>query len=84
MILSLIILLLAVPIGFLIAWLARDELIQGRVWFQALIAVALILAVVFFYRGEQVIVYSCAFISIVALISYLKSFDKRFAVQRKR
>jgi hypothetical protein len=78
-ILNVVILLLAIPVGFLIAYLCRDELVQGRKWFQGVIALCFIGAIYFFIVENQIIVFSLAFLAIVAFISLLKSKDKKWA-----
>lgn len=74
-ILSLIVLLLAIPIGYWIAWLAKDELVQGRKWFWVLIVASFITAGVFFYLRQNYIVLTAAFIAIVSGISLMKSYN---------
>ena len=81
MVLELIILLLGIPTGILIAWLARDELIDGFVYIKILFVLSLI-AVMFF--ENEVITLGLGFICIVSFISVLKRFDKNWAVERKR
>lgn len=79
--LDFILLLLAIPVGFLIARLARDELIQGRNYLLTLIILCFVLMSVFL--GNEVFVLTLGFMSIVGWISYLKSFDIKWAVVRK-
>jgi len=78
LILNAIVLILAIPVGFLIAYLCRDELIQGRKWFQSIIVLCFLGAICFFIIGNQVVVFSFAFLAIVAFISMLKSNDKKW------
>ena len=73
-----IILLLGIPVGYLIAWMSRDELIIGRNWFKALIGICLILGGYFFLVGNFVYALTLGFIIIVSLISLKKSFDKKW------
>ncbi len=77
MILEIAILLLAIPIGFLIAYLCHDELIQGRIWFRLLTLLAFITGI-YFYRSQPPISWTSAFIIIVALISLYKSHDNKW------
>ncbi|MBI3334259.1 hypothetical protein HYZ97_02130 [Candidatus Pacearchaeota archaeon] len=72
---SILLILLAVPIGFLIAWQARDELLLGRSWFRALFIASILVGIWAFLSKEPGIGFTCAFILIVSLISYIKSFD---------
>ena len=79
--LDFILLLLAIPVGFLIARLARDELINGRNYLLTLIVLCFILIVIFL--KNEVFVLTLGFMSIVSWISYLKSFDIKWAVVRR-
>ena len=74
-------LLLSIPVGFLIAWLARDELIQGRNYLLVLLILTFI-GMIIFLRNETVVL-TLGFICITTWISYLKSFDSKWAVVRK-
>ena len=78
MLFEIIILILAIPSGFLISWLCREELIAGRKWFLALMAVSLIFGVYFAYLGNYPVSIGLDFIFIVTLISFIKSKDKKF------
>jgi len=73
---NLIILILAIPIGYLIAYLCRDELVQGRKWFRLIVYVFTALGIVLLLFGLFVEGLSSLFIAIVALISLMKSGDK--------
>ncbi len=70
----------SIPVGFLIAWLARDELLQGRLYISLLLYVSFFLSLVF-YRSA-VLVLSCGFIAVVSWISLLKSYDSRWIKER--
>lgn len=76
MIFHILLIILAFPLGFLIAWFARDELLIGRVWFQRLMILGTIIAGIFYVTGDRYATWSCFFIVIVAFIGYMKSFDK--------
>ncbi len=76
-ILSLVLLILAVPVGFLIAWLCKDELVVGRRWFKILIIAGILIGILFFFFGNYPIALSGIFISIVSLVSLIKSKDKK-------
>jgi len=69
----------AFPVGFLLAYLCREELVPGRKWFKmiswACLAVIFILLVA--YRDYSVIL-TLAYISIISLVSVHKSFDRKF------
>lgn len=82
MIWKLIILALAIPAGYLIAWLARDELMTGRKWFKILIFISAFLFG-FFLLGEQIYAaWTALFILIVSFISLIKSWDKRWTKRK--
>ena len=82
MIASFLLLLIAIPVGFLIARLTADELIPGRLWFRRVFVFALlgIIGCWLFFTPESA--WTCGFIAIVSLISYCKSFDKKWAKKR--
>lgn len=69
---------MAIPVGYLIAWLARDELIVGRKWFMILIALSFLAAPTFFFMRSSAEALASLFVLIVAVISLHKSFDKKF------
>ncbi|MCA9485407.1 MAG: hypothetical protein KC506_01020 [Nanoarchaeota archaeon] len=75
MITEIIVLLLSIPVGYLIAYLANDELVQGRRWFRYLMILAFVVGGWFALRRNYTIVLTAGFIFIVTFISYWKSFD---------
>ncbi|MBS3081938.1 hypothetical protein J4416_03320 [Candidatus Pacearchaeota archaeon] len=83
MFLNFIVLLASIPIGLLISWLARDELIDGFIYIKLLYLISFILMIIFSFYDE-VVMLSLGFICIVSYISVLKRFDARWAVKRKR
>jgi len=80
--LEFIILALSIPAGFLIAWLARDELIQGRKYFRILALLSVLIGISSIFFNFYEISFSCAFIAIVSIISLMKSRDKRWTRKR--
>ena len=78
MILEIIILLLAIPFGFLIAWYARDELVAGEKWFRSLFVVSIIGVIGFWIYGFYVVSWTMGFIGIVSLVSLMKGKDKKW------
>ena len=82
MILEIIVLILAIPVGYLLAWMARDELISGRKWFKIIILLSLILSIIFLILKEIVIFFTLIFILIVTLISFIKSSDRKWTRER--
>ena len=75
MILEIIILILAIPTGLLLAWMARDELTTGRKWFKLIMMLDIILSIILLLMKEIVIFLTLIFILIVTLISYVKAPD---------
>ena len=82
MIIELILLVLAIPTGFLIAWMARDELADGRKWFRALIVASIALAALFWIIGLGYISLTLIFMAIVSFVSLIKSRDKKWTKKR--
>ena len=80
--LEIIVLVLAIPVGFLIAWLARDELLQGKPYFRILMIISILTGIWFWLTGFMVITWIAGFIFIVSLISLVKSEDKRWTKKR--
>ncbi len=83
MISEIIILLLAIPSGYLIAWLARDELIVGRKWFRVLIILSIIVGIWFYLVDVIYVSWTAGFIFIVSLISLMKSNDEKWFKDNK-
>ena len=73
-----LILFLAIPIGYLIAWLTKEELIIGRFWFKILIIASIIIGSLFYYLEKNYISWTSTFILIVSVIGLMKSYDKRW------
>lgn len=82
MLLEVVIILLAIPVGFLIAYWANDELVPGRRWFKLMIILSIVLGAYFLYVGNLPILLTTTFILIVAAISFWKSFDKAWTKKR--
>lgn len=82
MLFEIILLLCAIPTGFLISWMARDELIQGRKWFIALIGVSAIAGIALFSLKLNAEGFTCIFVAIVSGVSYWKSFDKKWTKRK--
>ncbi|MBI2451902.1 hypothetical protein HYV50_02365 [Candidatus Pacearchaeota archaeon] len=80
--LEIIILVLAFPAGYIIAWLCNDELVKGRKWFIFLIALSFIVEIISFVKNNLQIALTSLFIIIVSLISLFKSYDKKFIKRR--
>ena len=82
MIIEIVILALAVPAGFLLAYWANDELVSGRGWFRMIMGLCFILGGVFTFLENWTIVLTLGFILIATLISYWRSFDKNWIRRR--
>jgi len=80
-ILVIVIILLSIPAGYLIAWLCMDELVIGRRWFKLIMILSILLGLIFLFYNI-IIALTMFFILIVALISYRKSFDKKWTKRR--
>lgn len=80
--LSVVIVLLGIPVGYLISWMARDELVQGRVWLRTLLTIGAILAIWFYLVKIYYISLTCVFVFIIAFIGYTKSFDKKWTKKK--
>lgn len=78
MVIEIILLLLAIPVGFLIAYMARDELIDGRKWFEILFILGVIFGIGLYLYGLKAGSYTSIFIAVVSLISYIISFNKKW------
>ena len=76
------ILVLGIPSGFLIAWLCREELVQGRAWFKIIIFLSIIIAILSFVMMNIPVSLTMIFMIIVSLISLGKSFDKKWTNRR--
>lgn len=83
MIIEIIVLLLSVPVGYLIAYLANDELVKGRKWFRILMILSVIVGGWFALQRNYTIVLTAGFVLIVTFISYWKSYDGVWTRRRK-
>jgi len=82
--LTIIILALAIPAGYLIAWLARDELVIGRKWLKILILISAFLFGFFLLGEQRYVAWTGLFILVVSFISLIKSFDKKWTGKTKK
>lgn len=78
MLLEIIILLIGIPVGFLIAYLTKDELVAGRKWFKVLIIVFVLVGIWSVLTGWNVVAWTSAFIVVVSLVSFVKSWNKKW------
>jgi len=79
------ILVLAFPVGYLLAWLAKDELVAGRKWFIILVIVSLVVNIllVCFLFVSLPITLTLFFIDILCLMALWKSYDKKWVGKKK-
>ncbi len=76
-----LILLAGFPVGYLLAWLARDELVAGRKWFFLLAGVSLLSAVIISFASfvfKFAMILGLFFIIIISLVAVWKSHDKKW------
>lgn len=76
-----LILLAGFPAGYLLAWLARDELVKGKKWFFILAIVSLISAVIISFTEflfKFPVILNLFFIIIISLVAVWKSYDKKW------
>ena len=76
MIIEISLLILAVPVGFLLAWMTGDELVVVRKWFMALLVMSVVAGIGFYVFGLGYIGGTFGFIAIVSFISLMKGKDK--------
>lgn len=71
------IIVLAFPVGYLLAYLCKDELVSGRRWFMGLLSLGLVLGIFFLFFNLSIAL-TLIFVFIVSFISLKKSYDKKF------
>lgn len=76
MILEILLIIAAVPLGLLIAWLVKDELVAGKIYFKAIMIFSALLAFAAYDYNKIPESLSLVFIFIVALVALVKSRDK--------
>jgi len=77
--LIILVLLTSFPVGYLLAYLTREELVQGRFWLKILAIISLILSVILFFVYKNIaIILTLVYIAITSLVSLWKSYDKKF------
>ena len=69
---EIILLILAVPVGYLISNMAKDELKSGKKWFRILIIASILGAIGFYLYGNKTIAFTMIFIFIVGFISFIR------------
>ena len=71
MIYEIAILILAIPAGLLISWLAKDELIAGKKWFKVLVIAGICGIIGGWLFGFEEVAWTFGFVVIVSMVSYL-------------
>lgn len=82
-IISTAVLLSALPLGYFLAWLTKEELVQGRAAFLLIMAASIIVIIALLSFGLEInlklsLVFALLFIFIASSISMWKSYDKKF------
>ena len=80
-ILVLVILITSLPLGYLLAWLTKEELVSGRKYFLWLIItsfIALVVVLMINIESKSAILLALIYIAITSGVSLLKSYDKKF------
>lgn len=81
--LEIIVLAMAIPAGYLLAWLCKDELADGKKWFYWIVIFGVFLGGWGILIDEKIAGYTCLFIAIAGFISLMKSKDKKWIGKRK-
>jgi len=86
--LYIVVLVLAFPVGYLLAWLAKDELFSWRKYYitMAVISIILTLPVYLFNLFSTInlpIILTLFFIAIISLMALWKSYDKKFLLEKE-
>ncbi|MAG38069.1 hypothetical protein CMI45_01630 [Candidatus Pacearchaeota archaeon] len=75
---NLLLLLFAFPVGYLIAWLSRDELVAYKKYFRILIILGILGGIGFQIYGFVAVSLTMWFVAIIGLVSFLLAGNKRF------
>ncbi len=74
---------MSIPLGLIVSWMAREELIEGRKWFKVLVIFFIISGIWFYLTGKNHVSLASFFISIFSLVSYIKSFNAKWTKSEK-
>lgn len=82
-IISIALILSALPLGYFLAWLTKEELVQGRLAFALLMAASALLIVLLLFFAMEIsiklsLVFALLFMLIASAVSMFKSYDKKF------
>jgi len=75
-VIGILFLILGFPIGNYLAKITKEELKDGQLWFKALIILSLVGAIISLFLGNDVLLFTFLFISIVTSRSLKKSSKK--------
>ena len=73
---AVLILLTAVPAGFLLAYMTKEELKEGKEWFGLITGLSILGSVVFLFLENVVVVLTLVYIAIVSSISLRKAMKR--------
>lgn len=81
--LIILVMITSLPVGYLLAYLCREELVPGRKWFISLgvISFASAILLIIFYRKLEIILI-LIYIGITSLINLYLSYNKKFVRKR--
>jgi len=80
-VLIIVVLLTSLPVGWLLAYLTREELVAGRVYFKLIAIISTILIIIFLItniKNKSEIILGLAYLILISLVSFKLSFDKKF------
>lgn len=73
LLLKFIILVLAIPIGYLLSYMCKEELAQGKKWFKSVIIIAIIGVIISFIMNEYTLLLSSLFALIVFSVILIRT-----------
>jgi len=76
---NILILLTAIPAGYVLAWLCKDELVDGRKWFKIILECLFAALIFLLFLSKNVnAILAVVYMIIVTFIAIFLSKDKRF------
>jgi hypothetical protein len=73
MLTELLVLVLGIPVGLLLAYLSRDELVVGRKWLRIVVGVGVVGGLVSLEYGDVQFAVALGFVGVMALVSLFVS-----------
>lgn len=70
---SVLILLTAIPVGLILAWSTKEELFEGRKWFRIIVSIALVISIISFAIKNYILGFTLLYIAIVTFVSLVIS-----------